>query len=101
MIGYAEIKDFFKLVGPSAGLVILVVAAFAFGLIPSQASLTREEVTQNSKMINLVMDQHAEQMSALIVSLREICLNTAKTDIRERACADMHFDLSQRYLRQR
>lgn len=101
MLSVSELKEGAKHFGvPATGLGILMIL-FQTGLIPSSSSraydavgLLSSEIHTQEQIVELIVKQHGEQMEMLMQGMREICFNTAKTQDRERACANLQHNLS-------
>lgn len=103
MLGYSDLKELASAIGIPATVVILAISSFELGIIPSltsdirttvrslheKADLAGTEREQHNKEVGHLIRQHAEQMEILNRALKEICLNTAKNEIRSYKCAEL------------
>lgn len=103
MLSLTLIKEAIGQIGIPATVVAAIVASFHTGIIPSKTSGAYEqvdvlatEVRNQQELVKLIVKQHGEQMELLMLGMREICFNTAKSPDRERACGNLQSRISEK-----
>lgn len=110
MIGYSDLKELASAIGIPATALLVALSAFEFGILPSINSDTNSKVvglhtkTDSAKLrmddhdreVGHLIRQHTEQMQILNRALKEICLNTAKNEIRSYKCVELDGALSEK-----
>lgn len=103
MLTIEDAKTYFDKLGVPAGTVLALFVAFQTGLIPSITSRTYDQLLLNANAIaedikqgqsqgaslELIANQHTKQMAVLVISLKQICLNTAKSKESAQECGEM------------
>lgn len=111
MITIEDVKAYFDKLGVPAGTVLALFVAFQTGTIPSITSRTYDQLVLNAAAITedvkngqaqdvslrTIAEQHTKQMAVLVISLKQICLNTAKTKESTNECSAMTKDLEPAY----
>lgn len=111
MLSLDDVKLYFDKLGVPAGTVLLLFVAFQTGAIPSITSKTYDQLLLNANAIaeevkqskaqdeslRLIAEQHTRQMAVLVVSLKQICLNTAKTKESANECGEITKNLEPGY----
>lgn len=111
MISIEDVKMYFEKLGVPAGTVLALFVAFQTGAIPSITSKTYDQLVVNAQAIaeevkngqaqdaslKIIAEQHTRQMAVLVISLKQICLNTAKTKESAADCGEMTKNLEPGY----
>lgn len=111
MLSLEDVKMYFDKLGVPAGTVLGLFVAFQTGFIPSITSKTYDQLVLNAAAIaeelkasqaqdvslRMIAEQHTKQMAVLVISLNQICLNTAKTKESAHECNGITKDLEPGY----
>ena len=108
MLSFSSIQDAVIHIGAPSTAVITVVMGLHLGwftpMFDTDLSRTARGVEAHARQLDAqaeemrnVVAQHVLQMKAserqldaLLSAMREICFNTAKSDVRQRACAELN-----------
>ena len=108
MLSFSSIQDAVIHIGAPSTAVITVVMGLHLGwftpFFDTDLSRTARGVMDNTRQLDLqseeirkAIEQHVLQMQAserqldaLLSAMREVCFNTAKSEVRQRACAELN-----------
>ena len=108
MLSFSSLQEAVIHIGAPSTAVITVVLGLHLGwftpFFETDLSRTARAVSANSQQLDLqaetirkVVEQHTVQMNAserqldaLLSAMREVCFNTAKSEVRQRACAELN-----------
>lgn len=105
MLSFSLVKDAVVAIGAPATFIGVTIAVFELGWMPfatvnsrvlDQTMAIEKQTEQSVKSLIDVQQQHLDHMKhaeietkALLDSLVEVCMNTARTEARLRACAGL------------
>lgn len=93
----SDVKEMVGTVGFPTTVVLLAMGAFSWGFIPSKLTEIRDDVLTTKikqehqaqlmeRMIDQSAKQHAEQLHSLTAAMKQVCINTARTERRLDDC---------------
>lgn len=93
----SDVKELVSTVGFPTTVVLMALGAFSWGFIPSKITDIRDDVLTTKikeehqtqlmeRMIEQSGKQHAEQLHNLTAAMKQICINTARTERRLDDC---------------
>jgi len=105
MLSFSLVKDAVVAIGAPATFIGVIIALFEVGWVPVSTVNSRvldntiaieKQADQSIQSLLTVQQQHLDHMKhaeaetkALLNSLVEVCMNTARTEARLRACAGL------------